>query len=569
MPIPRLSRALPLTLACALPFAVQAQTTAEILYSGGPILTMKDDAMRAEAVAIADGRILAVGSIAEVEAFAGPETERYDLAGQTLLPGFVDSHGHVVMGGLQALAANLLSEPDGEVGDIPALQAELTRWVGENGDFIEAYDVIIGFGYDQSRLAELRPPTREELDAVSTEVPVYIIHQSGHFGVANSLGLERAGITADSENPPGGIIRKAQATGEPTGVLEENAHFVALGALLSKVDAEGFIGFAEAGSRMWASFGYTTAQEGRAAPAFIQIAQEAAARGLLLNDVVLYPDVLLDKDAILQSASREYENNLRVGGAKLTIDGSPQGFTAYRDQPYYDPIGDYPPGWIGYSAVTMEQVVDSMDWAFANNIQILTHSNGERASDMLLSAIANAEAKHGPADRRTVLVHGQFLREDQVDKIKALDVFPSLFPMHTFYWGDWHRDFTVGPKLADNISPTGWLRQRDMIFGSHHDAPVALPDSMRILDATVTRRSRSGDIIGPTQRVDVITALKAMTIWPAYQHFEEDQKGSIAPGKRADFVVLSSDPTAVDPETLDQIRVRATIKDGEVIYAAE
>ncbi|SLN18477.1 N-substituted formamide deformylase precursor [Pseudoruegeria aquimaris] len=554
--------------ALALPLASHAQTLAETIYSGGPILTMEEGAMRAEAVAVADGRILAVGSAAEIEALASDATERFDLAGRTLLPGFVDSHGHVVMGGLQALSANLLSEPDGTVNDIPALQEELRRWAAENGAFIAAYDAIIGFGYDQSRLAELRPPTREELDAVSTEVPVYIIHQSGHFGVANSLGLERAGITAESENPPGGIIRKRSDTGAPTGVLEENAHFAALGALLAKVDAEGFIGFAEAGSRMWARYGYTTAQEGRAAPAFIQIAQEAARRGLLLNDVVLYPDVLLDRDAILQSASRDYENNLRVGGAKLTIDGSPQGFTAFRDRPYYDPIGDYPPGWAGYSAVTMEQVIDSIDWAFANGVQILTHANGERASDMLLSAIANAEAEHGPADRRTVLIHGQFLREDQVDRIKALNVFPSLFPMHTFYWGDWHRDFTVGPARADDISPTGWLRERDMIFGSHHDAPVALPDSMRILDATVTRRSRSGDIIGPTQRVDVLTALKAMTIWPAYQHFEEDSKGSIAPGKRADFVVLSQDPTAVDPETLDGIRVEATIKDGAVIYAA-
>jgi predicted amidohydrolase YtcJ len=140
-----------------------------------------------------------------------------------------------------------------------------------------------------------------------------------------------------------------------------------------------------------------------------------------------------------------------------------------------------------------------------------------------------------------------------VDSYKALGVFPSFFPMHTFYWGDWHRDRTVGPALADDISPTGWAVRRGMIFTSHHDAPVAFPDSMRVLDATVTRRSRSGDIIGPDQRVDVITALKAMTLWPAYQYFEEDRKGSIEVGKLADLVILSDDPTAVDPETLDQL----------------
>ncbi|OBV12166.1 amidohydrolase family protein [Erythrobacter dokdonensis] len=165
-----------------------------------------------------------------------------------------------------------------------------------------------------------------------------------------------------------------------------------------------------------------------------------------------------------------------------------------------------------------------------------------------------------------MLIHGQFLRKDQIAAFDRLGVIPSLFPMHTFYWGDWHRDHTVGPVDAENISPTGWVRERKMIFTSHHDAPVAFPDSMRVLDATVTRRSRSGDILGPQHRMDVITALKAMTIWPAYQHFEEDRKGSLAVGKLADFVILSADPTAVDPETIDQIKVEETIKEGTTIY---
>jgi Amidohydrolase family len=145
-------------------------------------------------------------------------------------------------------------------------------------------------------------------------------------------------------------------------------------------------------------------------------------------------------------------------------------------------------------------------------------------------------------------------------------VFPSLFPMHTFYWGDWHRDHTVGPAAADNISPTGWVRQRDMMFSTHHDAPVALPDSMRVLDATVTRRTRSGDILGPAQRVDAITALKAMTIWPAFQQFEDATKGSIEVGKLADLVILSGDPTAVNPETLSDLKVTETIKEGQTIF---
>jgi predicted amidohydrolase YtcJ len=285
-------------------------------------------------------------------------------------------------------------------------------------------------------------------------------------------------------------------------------------------------------------------------------------------DVVSYPDVLVDHDQIKREVSPTYKNRFRVAGAKLTIDGSPQGFTAWRDRPYYKPVGNYPPGYAGYPAATTEQVEDAIEWAYINDIQIITHANGEAASDQLIAFVRAAVEKYGQGDRRPVLIHGQFLREDQVDSLNGLGIIPSLFPMHTFYWGDWHRDHTVGPENADNISPTGWVVKRGMKFTTHHDAPVAFPNSMRVLDATVTRRSRSGDIIGPYQRVDVMTALKAMTIWPAYQHFEEDSKGSIEVGKLADFVILSADPTAVDPETLDQIKVVETIKEGSSVYVA-
>jgi predicted amidohydrolase YtcJ len=547
------------------PVAAQAQPLADTIYTGGPILTMDDSLPGPEAVAVKDGKILMAGSMASLSTHRGESTRVFDLQGRVLLPGFVDSHGHVVMGGLQALSANLLAPPDGRVTDIAGLQKTLKTWAANNSKAVESANLILGFGYDQSQLEEKRPPNRDELDAVSADLPVIIVHQSGHFGVANSKALALAGITAESENPPGGVIRR-RADGEPDGVLEENAFFLALGGLLGNLGEDGFKAFARAGAELWARFGYTTAQEGRAMPATVAIMKSVAGEGGFPIDVVAYPDVLVDRDFIAASVSREYVNRLRVGGAKLTIDGSPQGFTALRDRPYYDPVGHYPPGYAGYPAATMEQVVDAVGWAFEHDIQILTHANGEGASDMLIAALGAAGEEHDAADRRPVLIHGQFLRLDQVDALKKLGVFPSLFPMHTFYWGDWHREHTVGPALADNISPTGWLKSRNMMFGTHHDAPVAFPDSMRVLDATVTRRSRSGDILGPDQRVDVMTALKAMTIWPAWQHFEEDQKGSIEAGKLADFVVLSDDPTAVDPEGLDQLRVMFTIKEDVVVY---
>jgi predicted amidohydrolase YtcJ len=550
-----------------LSYSANAQEIADTLYTGGPILTISDAIPAAESVAVKDGRIIAVGNLDDVSIHQGEDTRIYDLDGRTMLPGFVDSHGHVVMGGLQALSANLLAPPDGMVSDIAALQATLSQWREDNTDTVERVNLIIGFGYDNAQLTELRHPTREDLDEVSEDLPIIIVHQSGHLGVANSKALDLTGIDADAEDPPGGIIRR-DANGNPSGVLEEYAFFSVLVRLLADLGQEGLAAFVRAGTELWASYGYTTAQDGRSSANIVETLKKQGAAGGLSIDVVAYPDVLEDQGYIAANVSKQYTGRVRVGGCKLTIDGSPQGFTALRDRPYYDPVGNYPAGYAGYAAITMEQTQDAVNWCYANNIQIITHANGEGASDMLIAAVEAAQAEYGTPDLRPVLIHGQFQREDQIDSYKRLGVFPSVFPMHTFYWGDWHREHTVGPINAENISPTGWIRQRGMMFGSHHDAPVAFPDSMRILSATVTRRTRSGDILGPHQRVDVMTALKAMTIWPAWQHFEEDTKGSLEVGKLADFVILSEDPTGVDPEKLADIEVLATVKEDKLIYEA-
>ncbi|MFO1089434.1 MAG: amidohydrolase [Hyphomicrobiales bacterium] len=542
---------------------------ADRIWTGGPILTMNDAAMRAEAVAERNGIILAVGSTADVMKHKGPATKLIDLGGRAMLPGFVDAHGHVMVGGIQALGANMLPAPDGTVNDIPALQETLRAWWDANREAVQKANLILGFGYDNAQLKELRHPTRDDLDAVSKDIPIIIVHQSGHIAALNSKALEVAGYSAATPDPQGGVIQRKPGSQEPNGVIEEVAFFGAIRALLANVGLDGMKAFVKAGTELWARYGYTTAQEGRSVPASAEVLRQVADEGGFRIDIQTYADVLVDRDWIKRNVSREYKNRYRVAGAKLTIDGSPQGFTAWRDKPYYDPVGSYPPGYVGYAAVKPGDAVDAVDWAFANNVQIITHANGEAAGDLLIASIKAAREKHGPGDRRPVLIHGQFEREDQVDSYKALDVFPSLFPMHTYYWGDWHRDHTVGPVDADNISPTGWYMARGMMFSSHHDAPVAFPDSMRVLYATVTRRSRSHDIIGPRHRVPVLMALKAMTIWPAYSWFEEDRKGSIEVGKLADFVILSQDPTAIDPETLDQLKVTETIKEGETVYALD
>ncbi len=408
-----------------------AQEIANRIWMGGPIYTMNDAAMTAEAVAEKDGRILAAGSRATVFAHKGDGTEVIDLSGRTMVPGFIDSHGHVVMGGIQALSANLLAPPDGTVKDIASLVAQLQEWTDENRPTVAAVNLIVGFGYDPAQLAEQRHPTREDLDKVSTDYPVYIVHQSGHIGVTNSKGLEVLGISAASEEVPGGVIRRMTGN-EPDGVLEGNIHFSSLGKLFASLGNEGLLELGRAGTKLWASYGFTTAQEGRAVPVVVDTLNELAELNELEIDVAVYPDVMIDRDFVTANHSRTYTNRVRIAGGKFTLDGSPQGFTALRDRPYYNPVGDYPPGYMGIAYEPMETVIDMVDWAFENDVQLLSHANGEGASDRLIAAIEAATKKHGASDRRPVLIHGQFLREDQVDAYKRLNVFPSLFPMHTF-----------------------------------------------------------------------------------------------------------------------------------------
>ena len=561
----------PALLAAALPTVGVAQDIADKIWFGGPILTMNEAGDSVDAVAVKNGIILAAGSSKDMTDHKGENTEMIDLDGKTMLPGFVDAHGHVFMIGVQALSANIQAAPDGEVNDVATMQRVLSQWASDFPERVKQFGMLLGFGYDDAQLAELRHPNRDEMDAITTELPAIIIHQSGHLGVMNSKALEMAGYTAETKNPAGGVIRRRKGSNEPDGVVEEAAFFNALTKLVSGVDAAAGPVIFKAGTDLITSFGYTTAQEGRTDPNTVALMRATAASDDVdINiDVVAYIDYMVDRDMVVNEATATYLNRFRIGGYKLTIDGSPQGFTALRDRPYYAPPEQYREDYAGYSAITADQTFEAVDFAFANDRQIIIHANGEGAMDIHIAALRAATAKYGMADRRPVLIHGQFAREDQIDAYQQLGVFPSLFPMHTFYWGDWHRDRTVGPVKAEDISPTGWVMKRGMMFSSHHDAPVAFPDSMRILDATVTRRSRSGDIIGPEHRVDVMTALRAMTIWPAYQHFEEDQKGSIEPGKLADFVVLSDNPMAVDPETLDQLLVVKTVKDGETIFERE
>jgi hypothetical protein len=534
---------------------------ADRIFFGGPILTVEDDQPSVEALAVKGGVIARAGSMAHVEELRGPDTEMVDLGGRTLVPGFIDGHAHFVQFGVQAVGAVLLAPPDGEVSTIDDLVAKLREFA--SGGDIHHTGWVFGLGYDDALLG--RHPDRDDLDRVSTELPVIAVHISGHFSAMNSVGLATVGYSAATPDPEGGIIRRRE-DGEPNGVLEELASIpVALGALSPKSWESGSY-FMSRGLEMAKSYGYTTAHEGRAMAANHESMAALAQAGVFDIDVLSYVDYTAKDVLDGPWHSREYRDRYRVAGLKITLDGSPQGRTAWRTEPYLIPPEGQEPGYRGYPAIPDTSVVAAFfDEAYAKGWQVLTHANGDAAADQLFAAMRRAHTSHAAADRRHVLVHGQLIRIDQLDTCAELAVIPSLFPMHTFYWGDWYEQI-IGQEAAQRISPTRSALDRVPVITSHTDAPVALPNLMQVLWSTVNRVSRSGKVMGPDERLTPYEALKCITIWGAYQHFEEDRKGSLKAGKLADLVILSDNPLTIDPMALNTITVQETIKEGRTVW---
>jgi predicted amidohydrolase YtcJ len=549
--------------AASIAATVPAGQAADAIYVGGDIITVNDAQPTAEAVAVKDGRIVAVGTLVEVEsARKGAATRVVDLAGRTLAPGFIDGHAHFLGFGAQAVGANLLAPPDGSVKTIDDLVAKLQEFA--KGPDVGRTGWIFGMGYDDALLG--RHPTRDDLDKVSKDIPVIAVHISGHFSVMNSAGLAKVGYTAATKDPEGGVIRRREGSREPNGVLEELASIPYMIHALSPQKPEDMDYFLKKGLELAKSFGYTTANEGRAFAFQHAYLLDAAKRGLLDIDVLSFIDYT-DRKVIPVPTSRTYDGHYRVEGMKITLDGSPQGRTAWRTIPYLIPPDGQKPGYKGYPAIPDTKVVEALfDEAYQKGWQVKVHANGDAAIDQMIAAMKPVQAKYGPGDRRHVLVHGQFVRRgDQLDSLKELQVIASLFPMHTFYWGDWY-DQIIGPELAQQISPIRTALDKGLRVTSHTDAPVALPNLMQVMWATVNRTSRSGKVMGADERLTPLEALKAVTIWGAYQFFEEDSKGSIEVGKLADFVILDKNPLKVDPATINQIVVLETIKEGNPVY---
>jgi hypothetical protein len=540
------------------------RAAADLIITGGPIVTMEGDLpITVEAIVVDDGRITFAGSQADALGKKGDGTVVKDLGGKTLMPGFIDGHAHAQQFGMQAVGANLLAPPDGTVNTVDDVVEKLKSFAA--GPDVARTGWIFGVGYDDALLG--RHPTREDLDKVSTTVPVMATHISGHFAAVNTLGLKLIGYNASTPNPEGGVIRREADGKTPNGVLEELAAIPHM-LTLQPTTREGKDYFLNRGLEMAKSYGYTTANEGRMfGPMHAEMA-DAARRGLVDIDFIGWMDYT-GRSALDTGFSDTYSNHYRLGGLKITLDGSPQGRTAWRTVPYLLPPDGQKPGYNGYPAIPdTKQVEAFIDEAYTKGWPVKVHANGDAAIDQLFEALKPVVARHGVKSGQVMLIHGQFIRPDQVQALKSLGIFPSMFPMHTFYWGDWYKQI-VGPEQAERISPMRSILNTGLHATSHTDAPVALPNLMQVVWATVNRTSRSGAVIGPDERVTPYEAMKMVTLWGAEQFGEQANKGSIKEGKLADLVVLSDNPITMDPATINQVQVLETIKEGKTVWVRD
>lgn len=558
-----------LLLSTSLVSAVSHAKNADTIYYGGSIITIDENAPSAEAVAVSNGKIVAVGKRkAVLMAEKGPKTKLVDIKGRTLIPGFVDAHGHFSEVGLQTVSANLLPPPDGTVKNIADLQQVMRDYI-KSSPVVKKHGIVIGMNYDDSQLAEGRHPTRQDLDQVSTDLPIMVVHQSGHFGAMNSVALAKVGVTATSVDPDGGVIRREADGTTPNGVLEENGFFMFLYKMFPPFSTEEMISNLMGAQDIYVANGFTTIQDGKTTASSLSLLEVAARKGLLKSDINSYPALDTFGDApVLHGPlnSRTFKNHLRIAGVKLTLDGSPQGKSGFFTQPYVIAPDGQKSDYRGYPAFTDAKLQEWTDLAYKNQWQLLMHVSGDAAGDQMIAAVSEAQKKYGYADSRTVMIHGHYIRNDQVPKLKELGVFPALFPMHTFNWGDWHRQSVAGADRAANISPTRWFIDAGMKVSIHADAPVVFPNSMQLVGTAVNRTTRSGFVLGSEHRLSPLEALRAMTLWPAYQHFEEKMKGSIEVGKLADFVILSANPLTIAPAKINTIKIDETIKEGKTIY---
>ena len=533
-----------------------------ILYNANIITMCKEDEIDEkkiryyEALCFENGIIKKVGTNEEVLKLKDNNTKVVDMEGKTILPSFIDSHSH-----FSAVANSFLQVDLNECKSFEDIKNKILEYKEKNN--IKDDEWIIANGYDNTFLKEQKHPTIRFLDTLNINNPIVLKHKSEHMGVFNKKALELLGITKNTKSPEGGKIEIKN--GDLTGYLEEIA-FVSYLKKVPMPSMDKLLKAYEKAQDEYISYGITTIQEGYMSKELLNIYRVLVEKNILKLDVVGYPDFnsIEEYKNAFPKKKKKYNNHFKIQGIKMILDGSPQGRTAWMKEPYEEDeeASSSNQNYTGYPSMKYEDILKNIEYAKENNMQILAHCNGDRAAEEYIKALKECRKDSKDIQKikeiRPVIIHAQLITKEELKEAKDIGAIPSFFVAHVYYWGDIHiKNF--GINRAKRISPVKEAVDNNMVFTLHQDSPIIKPNMLETVWCAVKRETKAGAILGKDERISVYDALKGITINGAYSYFEENEKGSIKIGKRANLVILDKNPLEVEIDEIPKIKVLQTI----------
>ncbi len=526
-----------------------------LIVTNARIATMDPANPSAEAIAVTNGNIVAVGSNEDAMAFRDSRATVIDAGGRRALPGFIEPHNHMVMFASSTLEVDARTPPNRSIDGIVARLRDRAAETPQ-GEWVR------GTRYDDTGVVEMRHPTRHDLDRATTEHPVALVHNSGHMMCVNSRALELAGVDDATADPSGGRIGRLPSTSEPDGMFYETAQEL----IYSRIPEYGEDELREAFRSAQAEYlrqGVTTSHDAYVGAPILNAYRRAQSEGNLKLRVNMYLGWDLLRDTGFEPRTGDVDGRLRVAGCKLISDGSIQGITAALREPYHcDPSEQ---GWLIYEQTELNEIVRTLH---GHGYQVIAHANGDAAIDAVLDAYENALGPQPGEDHRYRIEHCQVCRPEQLQRMAWLGVIPDFFANHIYYWGDRHRDRFLGPERVLDLDPVGSAYRRGLRPLLHSDCPVTPVSPLFNVQCAAARITSSGEVLNPPERVTVEQALHAVTANAAFAAFEESSKGTLQVGKLGDFVILEEDPFDVQPHEIGSIDVAVTVIGGEVEYTS-
>jgi predicted amidohydrolase YtcJ len=527
---------------------------ADSVYFNGKIVTIDEEDTISRAVAVKFGRFIKVGKEEEVKSLIGDDTEVVDLKGKTVIPGLIDSHCHMLAVGAQRRLNVDLSE-EARVYSINDLVNKLRK----RAENTPKGEWVLGYQEDDSKLEERRHPTRWELDEASKEHPIIISTVGGHFSMANSKAFELAGVTKEREDPVGGKFDRDQE-GELTGGLHEKAIDMILPEEVTipsrKQSLQGGREILEECASVGLTCVYDTVEKPQIRAALdLKNAGKLPIRVRMDVGIDLYPE--LEGLGIYRGLGDDW---IRVCGLKFFFDGAISARTAAVTEEYLNK-----PGFYGVMATTREIATKTIMDAYKQGYRISAHANGDRAIAMYLDIMEEAQRKYPREDPRNRDIHCTVITPELVDRIKELDILPTIFGPYVYYHGD-KLIPAFGEERLERMFAARSFLDAGVKIAAHSDHPCAPYPPLMAIHGLVNRKTKAGKPIGQSQKISVKEALKLYTTHSAYQQLDEDKLGSIEEGKLADMVVLGEDILTVDPERIKDISIERTIIEGKTVY---